>query len=107
MNCRALALLSLVALTGCTTAKFTGQVVSCVDKKPINDADLKWTSKGLNNNMAGNMPGKTGKDGKYTANVTLADGNPVTVTIDKAGFESKEEIVTKGPEQQICLNPKK
>lgn len=99
MNSHALAILSLVALTGCTTAKFTGQVVNCADKKPINDADLKWTSKGLNNNMAGSMPQKTDKNGKYTASVALADGNPVTVTVDKAGFESKEEIATKGPEQ--------
>jgi hypothetical protein len=107
MMSRFVAILSLFALTGCATAKFTGQVVSCADQKPINGADLKWTSKGLNDNMAGNMPPKTDKDGKYTAKVTLAEGNSVTVTVDKAGFEPKEEIATKGAKQQICLNPKK
>ena len=107
MSNRILVVLSLVALTGCTTAKFSGKVVSCADQKPIEEANIKWTSKGPNNNMGGSMPRQTKKDGTYRADVTLAEGNPVTLTVEKAGFKSKEETLTAGADQQICLEPAK
>lgn len=107
MNSRPFIVFALVALTGCTTAKFSGKVVSCADQKPIDEAAIKWTSKGPNNNMGGSMPRTTKKDGTYRADVTLAEGNPVTLTVEKSGFESKEETLTQGAEQTICLNPKK
>jgi hypothetical protein len=113
MNLRSLAPLGVVLALGlsslaCSTTKFAGQVVSCADQKPVPEAKLAYKSTDTtNNNLAGSMPKATDKNGKFEASLALAQGAGIKVTVEKDGYEPKEETMSGGAEQQICIAPKK
>ncbi len=96
-----------VLISACSSTKFTGKVLSCADQKPL-VASLHYRSTGsVNNNMAGEMPENTKDDGSYEADVALASGAGVMMTIVKDGYEPKDQPLSSGSAQIICLDPKK
>ncbi|MBS2018423.1 MAG: hypothetical protein JST00_36495 [Deltaproteobacteria bacterium] len=97
-----------VTLSACGGGKFTGKVVSCADQKPVPDAKLKFVSTDkLNDTVAGVRPSATDKNGGYEANVSFAQNASLVLKVEKDGFESKEEKLSAGAPQTICIAPKK
>ncbi len=99
---------ALLVLGGCAQGSFKGKVVSCADQKPIADAKLDRSTAGpAGNNNIGLFPAATDKDGAYSANIAVPEGTVVSLKVQKEGFVTKEERLTPGGEQTICLDPEK
>src|SRR5450755_1008457 len=96
-----------LAATGCSTTGYSGKVVSCADQKPIPAATLKFNGSGsAGANMAGEMPTATKDDGSYNASITASDGTAVTLNVQKDGYAPKDQPLTAGTPQTICLDQK-
>jgi hypothetical protein len=101
---RRIAFAMLIALPACATTGYTGKVVSCADQKPLH-ASLKFNSSQQGGNM-GEMPATTKDDGSYEASVTARDGNAVTLHVESDGYAPKDQPLTSGAPQTICLDKK-
>ncbi len=98
------------AAVGCGASTFSGQVVSCADKKPIPEAKLTYADANgaeAPKKFVSEMPSVTDHEGTIKAEVLEAKGTTYMMTITKDGYASKTLPVTSGADQNICLDPTK
>jgi hypothetical protein len=89
-------------LGGCSSTKFAGQVVNCVDQKPVPSATLSYK---VNDKPGAPLP-PTNAKGKFETELDLLPGTEIVVKAEKNGYEPKEERMTIGKQAPICLTPK-
>jgi hypothetical protein len=92
-----------LVLAGCATTAYSGKIVSCADQKPIPAAALKFTGS-IPGATMGEMPANTKDDGSYDASITTRENNVITLTVNKDGYATKQEQLTAGAPQTICLD---